>query len=248
MDVDKKTGELSPTCPKCAHGGNVDLFPDKRMCMACGHVYPKRYLSDMESMKEGNLMDNRKRIEPTDAGLISQNAQDNYMKLAHAYSQLEAKLSNVQAENRKLSNIVSVLNYGMQTMVFPPSELAGHECLAKHKLLSLFDYWRKKVAPTMRALVNGNEDSQVEKLESELADKDKQLAEARAEIERKDKLIEQMTDALNETMVLLDSVPTRAHDRAKDEHLREIGRIVNVKGLYQIVKAALSAAERGDHG
>lgn len=177
MDVDKKTGELSPKCPKCAHGGNVDLFPDKRMCMACGHVYPKRYLSDMESMKEGNLMDNQKRITPTDAGLISQNKQDNYTKLAHAYSQLEAKLSNAQAENRKLSNIVSVLNYGMQTMVFTPNELAGHECLAKHKLLSLFDYWRKKVAPTMRALVNGNEDSQVEKLETE-------LAEARAEIEK----------------------------------------------------------------
>ena len=65
MDVDKTTGELSPKCPKCAHGGNVDLFPDKRMCMACGHVYPKQYLSDMESIKtEGSLMDKQKRIEP----------------------------------------------------------------------------------------------------------------------------------------------------------------------------------------
>jgi hypothetical protein len=36
----------------------------------------------------------------------------------------------------------------------------------------------------------------VEQLETELADKDRQLAEARAEIERKDKLIEQMRDAL----------------------------------------------------
>ena len=161
-------------------------------------------------------MDNQKRIEPTGAGIILQNEQDNYMKLAHACSQLEAQLSNAQAEieslkqertmsgihgqcmmeesdneivllrrerdealikNRKLSNIVSVLNCGMQTMVFTPNELAGHECLAKHKLLSLFDYWRKKVAPAMRALVNGNEDSQVEKLETE-------LAEARAEIEK----------------------------------------------------------------
>lgn len=35
-----------------------------------------------------------------------------------------------------------------------------------------------------------------EQLETELADKDKQLAEARAEIERKDKLIEQLKLAL----------------------------------------------------
>ena len=278
MDVDKKTGELSPTCPKCAHGGNVDLFPDKRMCMACGHVYPKQYLSDMESIKtEGILMDKQKRIEPTDAGLISQNAQDNYMKLAHAYSQLEAKLSNVQAENRKLSNIVSVLNYGMQTMVFTPSELAGHECLAKHKLLSLFDYWRKKVAPTMRALVNGNEDSQVEKLESELADKDKQLAEALAEIESlklsvgelngafnarpkcekckcKDALIEQMREALKKCR---DTFASYVLDHSGKLHITPIApidlcapireKIAKNQRMADLCAAAL-AAEGGDHG
>ena len=82
------------------------------------------------------------------------------------------------------------------------------------------------------------------RLETELADKDRQLTEARAEIERKDKLIAQMRKALQEAMVLCDAVPTRAHDMAKDYHLREIGRIVNVKGLYHVVKAALSAAER----
>lgn len=64
--------------------------------------------------------------------------------------------------------------------------------------------------------------------------------------ERKDKLIEQMREALQEVMVLCDAVPTRAHDMAKDYHLQEIGRIVNVKGLYHVVKAALSAAERGE--
>jgi hypothetical protein len=52
-----------------------------------------------------------------------------------------------------------------------------------------------------------------------------------------------MQDALREVMVLCDAVPTRAHDMAKDYHLREIGRIVNVKGLYHVVKAALSAAD-----
>ena len=36
----------------------------------------------------------------------------------------------------------------------------------------------------------------IEQLKTELADKDRQLAEARAEIERKDKLIEQMLEAL----------------------------------------------------
>jgi hypothetical protein len=72
------------------------------------------------------------------------------------------------------------------------------------------------------------------------------IQELRDGISKRDDLIERMREALTETMVLLDSVPTRAHDMAKDEHLREIGRIVNVKGLYQIVKAALSAAERGE--
>ena len=96
--------------------------------------------------------------------------------------------------------------------------------------------------------------------EAERDELKKQLAEARADlrlakniiethVERvaeRDKLIEQMREALERTMVLLDAVPTYAQDFAKDEKLKQIGRMVNTDGLYALVRDALSAAERGE--
>lgn len=70
------------------------------------------------------------------------------------------------------------------------------------------------------------------------------LDDATAELVRKDRLIEQMREALERTMILLDSVPTYAQDFAKDEKLKQIGKMVNTDGLYALVRDAL-AAERG---
>ena len=93
----------------------------------------------------------------------------------------------------------------------------------------------------------------IEQLKTELADKDRQLAEARAdadhwksecntlqrmvhearaEIERKDKLIEQMREALK----LVDSVPLVFPKWFDGDDI----------SVWDVVKAALSAAERGE--
>ena len=71
-------------------------------------------------------------------------------------------------------------------------------------------------------------------LENELADKDRQLAEARAEIERKDKLIEQLKLALKTL-------------RKYPHTYKMTGRssIVVDKDIEQC-NAALSAVERGE--
>lgn len=97
--------------------------------------------------------------------------------------------------------------------------------------------WRRQVATRYADLSEEEKDS-------DRSEADKFLAVFNAQLAERDKLIDQMREALQEAMVLCDAVPTRAHDMAKDYHLREIGRIVNVKGLYQLIKAALSAAER----
>lgn len=71
------------------------------------------------------------------------------------------------------------------------------------------------------------------KLETELADKEKQLAEARAEIESKSRLIEQMRDAL------------KAADDLIDEYAADYEHRDNVDDIREEIKAAL-AAERGN--
>ena len=70
-------------------------------------------------------------------------------------------------------------------------------------------------------------------LEAELADKDRQLAEARAEIESKSRLIEQMREAL------------RAADDLIDEYTADYEHRDNVDEIREEIKAAL-AAERGE--
>ena len=69
-----------------------------------------------------------------------------------------------------------------------------------------------------------------QQLETELADKEKQLAEARAENERKDKLIEQMRGALS--VLVASATPS--------------GPLWHGSAEMQIAKAALSAAESGN--
>lgn len=66
----------------------------------------------------------------------------------------------------------------------------------------------------------------------ELADKDRQLAEALAEIESKNKLIEQMREALSNADDLID-------EYAADYEHRD-----NVDEIRDEIKAALEAAER----
>ena len=78
------------------------------------------------------------------------------------------------------------------------------------KTNKLFERWCF-ASPTPREILesfNG--------LETELADKDKQLAEARAEIERKDKLIERMRDALK----AIDGIGREAGNARREDALR----------------------------
>ena len=69
----------------------------------------------------------------------------------------------------------------------------------------------------------------------ELADKDRQLAEARAEIEHKDKLVEQMREIINDYRIEHKAWCNHDPDNAKECNC----------GLSEKVQAAL-AAERGE--
>lgn len=73
-------------------------------------------------------------------------------------------------------------------------------------------------------------------LERELADKDRKLAEARAEIERKDKLIEQMREAIKFSLIA-DEVRQTRNVCASD--INDACETSKAK-----IRAALSAAER----
>jgi multidrug resistance efflux pump len=77
------------------------------------------------------------------------------------------------------------------------------------------------------------EADRIAELEQHAADLKQELAAARAEIERKDALIEQMREALRLANDLID-------DYASDYEHRD-----NVDEVRDMINAALSAAERG---
>ncbi|MDD3002166.1 MAG: hypothetical protein PHF29_10465 [Candidatus Riflebacteria bacterium] len=87
---------------------------------------------------------------------------------------LETALAEAQAEIERLNKnmrFATAINLAMQEAGQDLPDLRGHECLAKHKLLSLFDFWRKKVKPRLPGFIDD-------------------------EISQRDKLIEQMREAL----------------------------------------------------
>ena len=77
-----------------------------------------------------------------------------------------------------------------------------------------------------------------QQLEAELADKDKQLADARAEIEHKNKIIEQMYEAIKFSLIADEVRQTRNVCASDINDACETSRIKRI--------AALSAAERGE--
>ena len=88
--------------------------------------------------------------------------------------QLETERNEARAEIEKLNKnmqFATAINLAMQEAGQDLQDLRGHECLAKHKLLSLFDLWRKKVRPRLPGFIDD-------------------------EISQRDKLIEQMRRAL----------------------------------------------------
>ena len=72
---------------------------------------------------------------------------------------------------KKLQQFATAINCAMLEADFDPEYLRGHECVAKHKLLSMLDLWRKKVKPRLSGFIDD-------------------------EISKRDKLIEQMREAL----------------------------------------------------
>lgn len=87
---------------------------------------------------------------------------------------LEIELAEARAENMRLAKTMQLaiaINLAMQESSYDMPDLRGHECLAKHKLLSLFDLWRKKVRPRLPGFVDD-------------------------EISKRDKLIEQMREQI----------------------------------------------------
>jgi hypothetical protein len=88
--------------------------------------------------------------------------------------ELRKHLEKAEAEIERLNKnmrLAIAINSAMQESSYDMPDLRGHECLAKHKLLSLFDLWRKKVRPRLPGFVDD-------------------------EISQRDKLIEQMREAL----------------------------------------------------
>lgn len=88
--------------------------------------------------------------------------------------QLETERNEARAEIVRLNKntrFAIAINSAMQEAAQDLPDLRGHECLAKHKLFSLFDLWRKKVRPRLPGFIDD-------------------------EISQRDKLIEQMRRAL----------------------------------------------------
>lgn len=144
-------------------------------------------------------MSDTPRIEPVDAGLILENEQNNYMRLAHASKRIETELAKALDEIKGLRQLVNDCHV-----------IAGQ-------------------------------------LETE-------RNEAQAEIERKNKLIEQMAGALNHCkstfedyvkihkakmpVVTIGPIPPEWGDMQR--------KIARNQEAFDLCNAALSAAERGE--
>jgi hypothetical protein len=126
----------------------------------------------------------------------------------------DRELADARAEIERLKKdqqLASAINCAMQEANIHPDDYTGHECLAKHKLLSLYDLWRKKVKPRLPGFIND-------------------------EIYRRDKLIEQMREAL----IWGCNVCPEVNDYGDKRHCKEC----RVNELLH--NAALLAAERGE--
>ena len=98
--------------------------------------------------------------------------------------ELEAELADARAEIerlKKLQQFATAINCAMIEADFDPEYLRGHECVAKHKLLSMFDLWRKKVKPRLPGFIDD-------------------------EISKRDKLIKSALDAAEMLWVVLANV------------------------------------------
>ena len=127
---------------------------------------------------------------------------------------LEIELAEARAEIerlKKLQQFAIAINCAMLEADCDPEYLRGHECVAKHKLLSLLDLWRKKVRPRLPGFIDD-------------------------EISKRDKLIEQMREALKGASAHFD----RNYYSVKNDPDFE-----DLNDLWRAIEAAL-AAERGE--
>ena len=70
---------------------------------------------------------------------------------------IETELAEARAEIERLNKnmrFAVAINSAMQEAGQDLPDLRGHECLAKHKLLSLFDFWRKRVRPRLPGFID----------------------------------------------------------------------------------------------
>lgn len=132
--------------------------------------------------------------------------------------QLETELAEARAEIERLNKnmrFATAINLAMQEAGQDLPDLRGHECLAKHKLLSLFDFWRKRVRPRLPGFIDD-------------------------EISQRDKLIEQMREALQWVKDVSCGFPSWYFERPENEDG------IESESLSEYVVAALLAAERGE--
>ena len=109
--------------------------------------------------------------------------------------QLETELADARAEIERLNKnmrFATAINLAMQKAGKDLPDLRGHECLAKHKLLSLFDLWRKNVRPRLPGFIDD-------------------------EISQRDKLIEQMRETLELVKGISSSLPSFFFDAGEDK-------------------------------
>lgn len=109
--------------------------------------------------KSGHLIDEATKTPRTRAAIRT---YGDYIRSEDAVSiefaeQLETELAEALAEIERLNKntrFAAAINLAMQEAGQDLPDLRGHECLAKHKLLSLFDLWRKKVRPRLPGFID----------------------------------------------------------------------------------------------
>lgn len=68
------------------------------------------------------------------------------------------EIEQLKKDFKKLNSLFSAVSNGMQSIKIDSHKYEGHECLAKHKLLSLYDLWEKKVRPILLRQVDADVD------------------------------------------------------------------------------------------
>ena len=147
-----------------ARGGECDLATLEREMNAVS-TKPSEYIRHIVSSKDRQLADALKML--SDLKFLQESTVLANAALKSQIAQARAEIERL----RKLQQFATAINCAMLEADCDPEYLRGHECIAKHKLLSMFDLWRKKVKPRLPGFIDD-------------------------EISKRDALIEQMRGAL----------------------------------------------------